>query len=379
MDSTTSPEHATILENTSTLVDCIKSDIHTFTNDLISQHLIPQGLRETLRLDTLEASKKAERIVDHITDSVHSDPSVYQTFVSVLEAQGNWVKEYVRKVKCCYEAKRGTYSQEAASAPSSFVCPFCQKCTFEEYCKHGCPISKEKPSPPQFPFLDTSQLDDQEKDVLEMKLNDDFKNIESAFGELCVEISSSKLTIDKIVIFLLSKTVFRTEDTLRTELSRATSMVDILKVICGRLISFFNYEILEEIINKYGSPADKEKLTDYLLKFNDYCKHNVFEVPQSKFHPSMSKNKCSCFALKYTQEAPITVGQTKTACRNIANILTVDIRVDTPVDIRVDTPVDIRVDTPVDTPVSTASCILVTCIADPLISPLHQAQTNATC
>ena len=326
MASTTSPEHATILENTATLIDCIKLDIHTFANDLISERLIPQGLRETLRLDTLEASRKAAKIVDHniITDSVCSDPSIYQTFVSVLEAQGDWVVECVRKVKCCYEAKRAACKQEATSAPRSFVCPFCQKCTFEEYCKHGCPMSKEKLSPPQFRYLDTSQLDDQEKDVLEMKLSDDFKNIESSFGELCVAISSSNLAIDKIVIFLLSKTVFRTEDTLRAELSRAASMVDILKVICGRLISFFNYEILEEIIIKYGTSIDKEKLSNYLFKFSECCEHSVFEVPQSKFHPSMSKRKCSCFALKYTEETPITVGQTKTACRNIASILKID-------------------------------------------------------
>ena len=48
-----------------------------------------------------------------------------------------------------------------------------------------------------------------------------------------------------------------------------------------RYISFFNYRILEKIVECLGQANDtlKQKLQDYLTDFRAFCKHSVFEVP----------------------------------------------------------------------------------------------------
>ncbi len=87
--------------------------------------------------------------------------------------------------------------------------------------------------------------------------------------------------------------------------------------------SFFNYEIIQKIIDDYGSAKDKETLKLYLTEFNEFCRRSVFEVPpRSKFHPSTDENQTHNFALKYLKEQ-VTIDQTKKVCRNIAKIMNI--------------------------------------------------------
>ena len=43
--------------------------------------------------------------------------------------------------------------------------------------------------------------------------------------------------------------------------------------------SFFNYDIIEEIVSEYGDSADKETFKSYLEQFQHYCKRRATEVP----------------------------------------------------------------------------------------------------
>ena len=45
-------------------------------------------------------------------------------------------------------------------------------------------------------------------------------------------------------------------------------------------MSFYNYEILQFLIQGKGSEADKAALAAYMIKFTEFCKRHVFEVPQ---------------------------------------------------------------------------------------------------
>ena len=41
---------------------------------------------------------------------------------------------------------------------------------------------------------------------------------------------------------------------------------------------FFNYEILEFLIEEMGSPNDKHKLEMFLQEFRRFCSRSVFEI-----------------------------------------------------------------------------------------------------
>ena len=68
-------------------------------------------------------------------------------------------------------------------------------------------------------------------------------------------------------------------------------------------ISFFNYHIVEYIINKFGDDADKGKLHDYENKLAKFCRRSVFEIPQDIFGP-VPKHK-EKLAFKVTQKLQV--------------------------------------------------------------------------
>ncbi|MCG8624541.1 MAG: hypothetical protein MJE68_21420, partial [Proteobacteria bacterium] len=47
------------------------------------------------------------------------------------------------------------------------------------------------------------------------------------------------------------------------------------------IMSFFNYEILEFLIEKKGLEEDKVKLKEFLKEFTKFCKQSVFEIPST--------------------------------------------------------------------------------------------------
>ena len=66
--------------------------------------------------------------------------------------------------------------------------------------------------------------------------------------------------------------------------------VDSVVVVISELeqqnyVSFFNFHIIQNLINKYGRDEDKIKLTAYEAKFKEICKRSVFEVPEAVFGP----------------------------------------------------------------------------------------------
>ena len=44
-------------------------------------------------------------------------------------------------------------------------------------------------------------------------------------------------------------------------------------------ISFFNYHIVQDLIDKYGTEKDKDEFCKYETKFKVYCKRSIFEIP----------------------------------------------------------------------------------------------------
>ena len=54
---------------------------------------------------------------------------------------------------------------------------------------------------------------------------------------------------------------------------------DAMSVIVSKYCSFFNYRIIEFIINKLGMEQDKENLSKYKEEFAEYGRRHMFECP----------------------------------------------------------------------------------------------------
>ena len=71
-------------------------------------------------------------------------------------------------------------------------------------------------------------------------------------------------------------------------LSKAQN-IDMIFDILRPHMTFFNYEILEFLIETIGSTEDKRILQEYLYDFRCFCRRSVFEVPKSIFGHSSEK------------------------------------------------------------------------------------------
>ena len=320
----TSPEHATIVENTSLLIDTFALNVDIISNLLISKGLIQsKDLREILRMRTLEPSRKAEKIVDHIADSIKTNSSKYNIFIQVLESLGDYSNECVMKLKDCYDSKKVASAFDKDSP--SFACPYCQKCSFENYSKRGCPNAvgdnTSLPAAAKLRFIDTRKLSERDKDILDMQLSSEFDEIEGKFTEFFLKVSSFKFPLVELKSFLLSKSVFTSKE--KEEFENAKSTRDILHALSSHY-SFFNYEIIQTIIERFGSTDEKKQLQIYLVKFNEYCKRSMFEVPHSsRLHPALNIEENQFFAFKYSQQKAqsITMHHVTSLCRRFAMIL----------------------------------------------------------
>lgn len=62
------------------------------------------------------------------------------------------------------------------------------------------------------------------------------------------------------------------------KLQQAETVDGAMSVISG-YCSFFNFHVLEPIVEELGSPEDAANLSDYKKDFSEYAKHHVFQCP----------------------------------------------------------------------------------------------------
>ena len=103
-----SPEYTTMRECHVVLVDLLKPAIASLGNALFARGLIPQDVKENLRMNSITPADKASEVVDCLTDQVKHNKSAYHKFVSILREQGQWTELIVEKLSSCYESQTAT-------------------------------------------------------------------------------------------------------------------------------------------------------------------------------------------------------------------------------------------------------------------------------
>ena len=197
---------------------------------------------------------------------------------------------------------------------AAFVCPYCGECTMEQFFSEGCPkqvqLSTTKKKEILFPHLNVHSLHKEDMIDLEKRLTNETREIKTCFGKFQSNVIKSledlHIPIDMFKASILSLYPFTDnigvkeldkEDEVKIEAARTISEVFIT---LRKYISFFNYHIVEYIIDLYGAETDHILLEKYVEKFHNFCKRNVFEVPQNAF-ASNSRETAKVFAIKCTE------------------------------------------------------------------------------
>ena len=91
-------------------------------------------------------------------------------------------------------------------------------------------------------------------------------------------------------------------------------------IIINPYLSYFNYELLQVIINTHGTDKDKQNMQQYLSDFSEYCKR----VPCVEFHEESDCNKTKRTKIKFKldyNKTHLKLGDIKHIQRRIASIL----------------------------------------------------------
>ena len=219
-----------------------------------------------------------------------------------------------------------------ANSRDGFVCPYCGKCTMEQFFSDGCPKQVQAAAAEKkktlFPYLDMSNINEADWIDFQDRLTSETREIKLRFARFTLNVIRSleilEIPLEKIKVSLLSLTAFTDNIGVKTldmedkcKIEAATTLSEVF-IVLQNYISFFNYHIIEHIIDQHGATRDRTWLEEYLRKFHIFCQRSIFEVPKNLF-PSISRFTAKVFALKCT-EGVVTMQGLKGVMGQIAKI-----------------------------------------------------------
>jgi len=158
--------------------------------------------------------------------------------------------------------------------------------------------SLETGSPPttytisSFPYLKISELIPEQQEELSIRLCVESEDIVHKFWRLHSRVYKSlcerNVPVDKLVTHLLCLGTFdpvyksSQKPALQTffkDLQSAESIEKVLFIISD-YFSFFNYHVIEHIVDGLGTDQDRVELQNYEREFDEYSKCRVYECPQ---------------------------------------------------------------------------------------------------
>ena len=157
------------------------------------------------------------------------------------------------------------------------------------------PLDTGSPNPTSttssFPYLKVSGLTPEQQEGLGIRLCVESEDIVHKFWRLHSRVYKSlceqNVSVDKLITHLLSLGAFdpvykdSQKPALQTffqELQNAGSVERVLFIIRD-YISFFNYHVMEHIVDGLGTDQDRVELQNYEKEFDEYSKRRVYECP----------------------------------------------------------------------------------------------------
>ena len=170
----------------------------------------------------------------------------------------------------------------------------------------GCP--NPLPAETTFPLLEhVNGLNKVQKDDLRARLKTETKQIMMQFYTLLSKFFNSlkerKVNVDDIKTHLMVLDAFDDDDNdpafheQRDKLDQAVTINDIFKVI-KVFCSFFNYDLIEHLIDIIGTDEDKARLEEYKTKFTEYARRRIYECPPKMASMSTAGQCDNCMYIK---------------------------------------------------------------------------------
>ena len=264
------PAHKAIIRCHDKLVTSFSTDILSISGALVAKEFIPAESSSKMLLPNLTPQEKATILVIAITEKIKLVPNRFQELIKIFSEQTctkDIVTSLSANVSCEQIAEDKRQEKVIATSQHYAVCE-------------------------GHMYTAWATLDPEDKIDLEARLLTDAEAIGEKFAHLCSMARDSfeqrGITPQMLTDALLDLTVYKPGSSccdiiplLNEEggtLMRAQSVRETFHALRPHM-SFFNYEILQFLIERKGSKDDKVALATFLRDFIEFCKRHVFEVP----------------------------------------------------------------------------------------------------
>ena len=273
-----------------------------------------------------------EMLMEWLRES--KDIITWKDIITALKAEPVGYGELAKTVEQTYMAQQ--YSIAAEGQPLNitedilFKCP-CGDCTLDSYVSKGCPKSNSESK--TYPHLKVRNLNEDDKEDLMQTLTDDTKQIKRHFAQLLVTTANSfkeqGLHIHALAHAALSISIgtFQSSELQKPLLLEEekkllnADTIDEAFILLEKHMSFFNYDILEHIIDSLGNDSDKERFKHYEECLTCFCERKTFEVSPNVFLSESGMKGRKAFLVLITKKIEFSLNDIREAKRKIATKL----------------------------------------------------------
>ena len=183
----------------------------------------------------------------------------------------------------------------------------------------------------QPPFQQLSPIEQEE---LKTILDDDVREMKRLFGRLVTKTHHSvkkRISVEEFAVSMLALGAYepapeeRGQSLLnehREEIKKAESISKIFNILSAYW-NYLSYEVLEYIIELYGTSDDTERLKRYNEKLQNFCKRRLFEVPLPESGVGTGSPRQEKFSVKLNVREDITIKELRQIKGRIAKVLRV--------------------------------------------------------
>ena len=120
------------------------------------------------------------------------------------------------------------------------------------------------------------------------------RQIQLQFADLvsdtCDSFQKNNVAIDKLILYIQNSPWQKELKPKKDEMSKATSLAQVLTIVTGQTCSWFDYEMIAVLIGRFGDESDKERLKQYEENFKKFAEQRL---PSGKRHIEIGSGRRS--------------------------------------------------------------------------------------
>ena len=287
-NTTANEPHQIMLHYNDKLITALSLDPQGISRVLLAKGLIPEHTEAQMQQGSGTLCEKAAILVTTVRQVIKMSPKRFHAFLDILAEQA-LMKDITEELKSCigHEHIRKDVSVQAVSTGDH------GSTDNNDECKSSSDVSTNGED------QTFSKLTSEDKAELEAQLILSADSMRKKFASLLVNVINSFQHQDINPRRLASTVLALTEhndpaigkpllERHKDALMKAQTVDHTFDVLRPHM-TFFNYEILEFLIEEMGSPNDKQKLQKFLQEFKRFCRRSVFEIPPNVLGHSAEK------------------------------------------------------------------------------------------